>query len=1675
MRASFHMSGGNTGGKFFLCTNRRSGRFRRRIVTLFCATGLLYPAVAAWGIEINKPCLNNQAGAEITSLCLNKKENPVANADIKGNGILEEPVLLMNPLSERTSIKPLFLLSMRVKVGLVTDPRLYEWKYTRVYLEKVDDPNRGKSNNFCTDSTDITNIKANGSGLAMAFSLFGDDDFSKANRKALESLPSGDYKLSIQAFNTEALCTGNKTSMSELTNINGSLRLKAVQEIVSATVNGAASSWLQPGEKFDLGVVLKNNRPGTDKSARLNRVEWLIATAPPAPTATNHAPGMNCAEPGTTSSGFSGTFSSNSVVTVPAGTAYGTYNLYLRGNGNSSCTASASNDYPISPLFVLKNAITVEPGIRHIKMTPSQPPPQPPVTVGRNDVTVIWEVKFLQPVAGVNTNAFRLISSGVGASGASIVSIMGVGDTYYVTTKVPAGSVAPDQLASLRLDFHDDDSVRTVTGNRPMGGPGQGNGNFTGETYALRGTICGESNVIWCDDFERSVQGAARSNLVGNGWVAASPHSDCESHAPASNAQPDAGGCAGIDSDIKPYHLYANLRANSSRSMFNRWREHTVTSEVIDLSGLSADTVVELSYWLRRGDDDFAEKPDLSTDNFITKYLDRNNQWQILARYRSTNGKGVAGEVLRPVFQLPAEALWSGFRLRFEQAHGSGSTSHSNAGKVNGYDYWFIDDVVLRRVDMPRYVGGFCDNFEAPAASLKQWTFNQEDISTGAGSGLRIGDAGVTGDVYPASGSPNHSLFLRWSYIVASTLRIDTRGLGGNIRYVAQRGMKDPPDTINGADVNKTCIYTTADKEDSFVSEYFGADGKWHTLDSIAGKDSDTRCGEDISYTSAPLSGLPQAQHENFRLRFRQLSYSSGQNGNDHKDYWLVDDVCIGRTDGAFPRADLELTKTRENSLYPGGIGIYVLSVKNNGPDRMRGTLEVVDTLPTEMRFHDFQGTGWFCEAAGQTVTCSWNGDLEKGQRAPDLRIYALVSESASGTLKNKGTLSSGAVDDPAPGNNTDDDEGVIEAIYFAFTKGQCKDGQAIEDMTSEAACSRYRFAGLAGEARSGIYITHVNASGTAAARLSSSASTAMRLEFALRCVDPSRPPPQGAVNATFGAGSPLLLNVCADSGGTPLWNTVNPLSVTFAADEATVSGVYSFFYEDVGRLELLVRVAGDNTRKGGSGVFVRKPAALVLKDVRCADGTPNPAATGAGGTRFCRAGQPFGMTLEAQSVQGNGAPNFGYENVPKGIFLEKRLWLPQDGSAHDPDLALRGVSGFTNGAVTITEQSWPEVGIIAITPRLGDAAADGGMILSDRYLDAGDVLSEKVIVGRFYPSHFQTETGGAGRMECPPGMSCPEGGFFYAGQPFDLTVKACLYGDETCVGRLENYRGDFAATVKLSAWGVRGSNAEADRNPPDAGANGGYLEPVPGKGLSAAVIPGDKFAGGDGFGGLFTGSFRYAHTFKTRPVEPTDVYIRAAEDGRDSVSSRRPAAADRSPEGGIRLARGRLLLSNSFGSEKDALEIPVQVQFWDCFGVDRCDWTASATDTTRIEPDSGLADADKRAALAVSLHPVQGIATMPEVDRLELSGGAGRIVLLSPGGAGSLNVSVNLGDTVEDNACDHAAGAREGAAAKVPWLRAWNGVCAGAQSGEADPSARATFGTYSGERRRSVHSRELY
>ena len=95
--------------------------------------------------------------------------------------------------------------------------------------------------------------------------------------------------------------------------------------------------------------------------------------------------------------------------------------------------------------------------------------------------TIGFTVTFSKAVTGVETSApfkdFSLTKTGV--SSAVITSVTGSGDTYQVIVKVGKGN------GTVKLNVLDDDSIVDVS-SAPLGGEGNGNGDFTtGESYTI--------------------------------------------------------------------------------------------------------------------------------------------------------------------------------------------------------------------------------------------------------------------------------------------------------------------------------------------------------------------------------------------------------------------------------------------------------------------------------------------------------------------------------------------------------------------------------------------------------------------------------------------------------------------------------------------------------------------------------------------------------------------------------------------------------------------------------------------------------------------------------------------------------------------------------------------------------------------------------------------------------------------------------------------------------------------------------------------------------------------------------------------------------------------------------------------------------------------------------------
>jgi uncharacterized repeat protein (TIGR01451 family) len=879
---------------------------------------------------------------------------------------------------------------------------------------------------------------------------------------------------------------------------------------------------------------------------------------------------------------------------------------------------------------------------------------------------------------------------------------------------------------------------------------------------------------------------------------------------------------------------------------------------------------------------------------------------------------------------------------------------------VVGYDYWHIDDVMVTEATGPRFTGAFCDNFEA---GLGRWSISAE----GAPLSANIGDASVGSSAYQ---SASQGLDLRWGYVSVTTFRTDLRGVDGNISYWLQSDATTALDPITG---------------ENLVVEYLNSAGTWSLLSTYLGS-----AVKGASY-SASFAIPADAKHANFRLRIRQL----GGSGYD-KSYWHLDDMCVGNL---LPTADLSLGMTG-GTLVPGSNTSYTLKVTNQGPGKLSGSMEIVDTLPAGISFLTGTGSGWLCGANGQLVICNWTGALDSGSVAPDLVLLVAVSPSVVGTITNTATVT-GTVIDIVPSNNTVSFTSGVFVPTYVFTNQVCSNGYAIGQPGQVCALATWS-PQVAGQTKTGIFITAVNSLGVPTA-LNSVSSTSIAFQFGLTCHDPVA---HAGIQASFTAVSPSTLPVCNGYSAEPvIWSPASALS--FAVNVPSVSTSFSFNYADVGLVSLFMRNSVASTQKGTSGQFVVKPHNLVLSEIkptsntggRCAVATsPAPtlacASLAADAAKFVRAGEAFSATVTALASGGAAVPNFGKEIAPESVRLTPANAVA--GMVNPP--AINGNFGsFNAGRASGSEFTWDEVGILTLAPQIADG----------NFLGAGDVLgTPSGPVGRFYPDHFNTTLTPA----------CSAGDFTYSGQPLTLVVNAL----NASAGLTLNYAGSAGAPGFSRNVALGEANLVAGQ-------------------LSVGSLPSTVFTSG-------AGSSPIAFTFNGVTTPPALIKLRAIDtDGVSSASGLEGASAIRS---------GRARLSNAYGSELLGLPIPFALEYWGANGwaknsIDTCTSLVSSHFSFDFTNPAGTASKPNKLSACETALTVSGLA--PDY----------ALSLAKPGkpNDGWATVSLNLGGTPlsANGQCIAVGGA--GSAdlpAQMPWLQFnWKGA------GKTNPSARVVFGIY--------------
>ncbi len=262
------------------------------------------------------------------------------------------------------------------------------------------------------------------------------------------------------------------------------------------------------------------------------------------------------------------------------------------------------------------------------------------------------------------------------------------------------------------------------------------------------------------------------------------------------------------------------------------------------------------------------------------------------------------------------------------------------------------------------------------------------------------------------------------------------------------------------------------------------------------------------------------------------------------------------------------------------------------------------------------------------------------------------------------------------------------------------------------------------------------------------------------------------------------------------------PLKFSTANGEAPISLTYS----DAGQVTLYARYGiplGSGSSSGnymlGSSQFVVQPASLALSNVKCttyaagscamslaAPGN-SPGASTASGAVFMPAGASFSATVTASNYLGAVTPNFGQETSPATVTLVPSLVLPTTG--HNPSVS-GSFGGYASGVATGTSFSWPEVGVVTLTPTVTS------------YLGSGSVTgTTSENVGRFVPGSFgvslNTPVFGTGCFTSTPG-------FTYVGQPFAYTVAPVITATALAVGgaTTQNYTGSLMRLANSSLTG---------------------------------------------------------------------------------------------------------------------------------------------------------------------------------------------------------------------------------------------------------------------------------
>ena len=301
-------------------------------------------------------------------------------------------------------------------------------------------------------------------------------DFAVTFSEAAGGVDSTDFALTNTGTIAGASVTGVSGTGPFTVSVNtgsgdGTIRLDFVSNgSVTDTLGNVNATSFTSGEHY----TIDRTGPAVQSILRLDPSPTSAATVTYAVSFGENVSGLDTSDFTLDTTGLTGTSVSGVsggdpyTVTVTTGTGTGSLRLDFVSDGTvaDSLGNLTTGGFNTGEVYSVNRAFPSVVSINRADATPT------------NATDVDFTVVFTTAVSGVDAADFALATSGVTATINTVGSSDG-GTTWDVNVNTVSGT------GTLGLNLTDDDTILAISNSLPLGGAGTGNGDFTGQVYAI--------------------------------------------------------------------------------------------------------------------------------------------------------------------------------------------------------------------------------------------------------------------------------------------------------------------------------------------------------------------------------------------------------------------------------------------------------------------------------------------------------------------------------------------------------------------------------------------------------------------------------------------------------------------------------------------------------------------------------------------------------------------------------------------------------------------------------------------------------------------------------------------------------------------------------------------------------------------------------------------------------------------------------------------------------------------------------------------------------------------------------------------------------------------------------------------------------------------------------------